>query len=214
MTAARLAVVTAVAVGFSAHPAHSVPINLLQNPGFETGAFTGWTVGGSAAGGVGTAGTAIPASAPPATVIVHSGSFAAYAAVANLATPDFHLDLSQTLTLAPGSYDISWWNGSNSPGALLFGGTGNFVTVNGTSYFTDQAFIPGNGYLERTIDDIVIVGGPTTILFHLSGSGGDRAGISFDDFSLTAVDEPPALLTFAAALVFLTMFGRHRRAAR
>ena len=41
-------------------------INVLQNPGFETGNFTSWTVGGnSTLTGVGTDGTLIPGSDPP-----------------------------------------------------------------------------------------------------------------------------------------------------
>src|SRR5436309_41807 len=76
------------AICFGANLLHAD--QLLINPGFETGNFSGWTVfrpapgpfGGTPIYGVATAGTPIPGTSfSGMNVIVHSGTYAGYAVV-------------------------------------------------------------------------------------------------------------------------------------
>jgi hypothetical protein len=81
-------------------------INLLVNPGFETGDFTGWTVNpNTPVYGVAISGTPILESyylSGPDSVLVHSGNYAAYADLCVLGLPDCVTDglPSNTLTLS------------------------------------------------------------------------------------------------------------------
>src|SRR5215472_15670334 len=82
---------------------------VLVNPGFETGDFTGWTIGGTSTSfGVATTGTVIPETDPPFTpafVTVHSGDFAAFANVSCSSfigcTPRLTFTLSQVIAVSP-----------------------------------------------------------------------------------------------------------------
>src|SRR4051812_41721375 len=82
--------------------------NPLVNSGFETGDFTGWTVGGTNGGsGVALDGSVIPGTQSPfgtVTLLAHSGNYAAYGVVAS--TQFESLILSQTVNLTPGSYNV------------------------------------------------------------------------------------------------------------
>jgi hypothetical protein len=154
--------------------------NLLQNPGFETGNFTNWTVGGTAPSGVGPVGTPIPAYFS-GTVIVHSGSYAAYAAVD---TEGQSLILSQTVPVVPGNtYDIGFWMGF---GGVHVGDGGSAITVNGVNHYVSGG---QNSTYEFWDTTWTAPAGVTnaTVTFNLAASGTGSAGISFDDFQVSTV---------------------------
>src|SRR5215831_18084751 len=79
--------------------------NLLTNPGFETGDFTGWTMTQNSPNyGVNTNGFLITGTDPsfgPITVVTHSGNYAAYSTVCDIwcyGQPDgMYVELSQTV---------------------------------------------------------------------------------------------------------------------
>ena len=168
--------------------------NNLVNPGFETGDFTGWTVTPDPLGdGVSTAGFIIPNTDPdfgPMPVIVHSGTYAAYAAVNIFYPPPYgnYLGLSQTLNLAPGNiYTVSFWigNGSN----MSFGDS-SLVLINGRQITVPFIIInPGYQMISGTF---IATQASTTITFILTGSGSGVAGFSFDDFSVVETGAAPS----------------------
>jgi PEP-CTERM motif len=181
-------------------PAHA-NVNLLVNPGFETGNFAGWTVGGTNGGsGVALSGTVIPGTEPPfgtVRVLAHSGDFAAFGVTAG--TSGEFLALSQTLNLAPRRYELGYFMGNDSSNVFGVVGTPFGITVNGvplTVAFNPPLEFGNNFPITTTAAEMVEVtsnfssaGGPTTIEFDISGSGTARAGISVDDF-FVAVPEP------------------------
>src|SRR5690606_2855085 len=101
--------------------AHSAPMNLLTNPGFETGDFTGWTVGGNrVSASVETDGTPIPGvyvNFDPTVQNVRNGNYAGSALVALGASSASTaiaevLTLTQTVNVLAGeSYIISFFLG-------------------------------------------------------------------------------------------------------
>src|ERR1035438_7730395 len=113
--------------------------DILLNPGFETGDFSGWAVTSSTpVFGVAVAGTPIPdtyAGFGPFSVIVNSGSYAAYAVTCNFFGPceptgdsGDNLTLSQSVDLVSGqAYNIGFWFGDGIPHS--FGNSSN-ITVN------------------------------------------------------------------------------------
>jgi hypothetical protein len=167
--------------------------NLLQNPGFETGNFTNWTVGGtSPTNGVGTVGTPIPADAS-GTVIVHSGSYAAFAAV-NSEQGGPHLILSQTVAVVPGkTYDIGFWTGF---GGVSVGDGHCVITVNGWVYNVPYGTSETNTYEFRDTTWTAPAGVINVpVIFTLEASGSGTAGISFDDFQVTTIPTITAVWT-------------------
>ena len=121
-----LLALTAVAALSVAYPAKA---NLITNPGFETGDFTGWTTSGVGASVVGTF-----QFQPP-----HSGSFQAQLTTGSI---------TQTLvTMATQSYTISFWLASPS-GAL---GDSFAVKWGGSTIFTEPA--QPLGYTEFTFTE-------------------------------------------------------------
>jgi hypothetical protein len=163
----------------------SLADNLLQNPGFETGDFTNWTVGGAASSssGVGIAGTPIPAYFS-GTVIVHSGTYAAFAAVN---TDGQNLTLSQTVAVVPGNtYDIGFWMGF---GGVRVGDGGSVITINGVSHNVGYLGGGQSGNYEFMDTTWTAPTGVTnaTVTFTLAASGTGSAGISFDDFQVSTV---------------------------
>jgi hypothetical protein len=177
---------TAVAVLSVAYPAKA---NLVTNPGFETGDFTGWTVTGSAQV-TGTLG-----------FLPHSGSFQAHITTGSI---------TQTLvTTAAQSYTISFWLASPSGQA----GDTFVAKWGGSTIFTEPA--QPLAYSEFTFTETA---SSTSTALQFLGIGSGKTDWLLDDVSVTPTTVPDggstvSLLGFAllglAALrrKFSALFG-------
>lgn len=190
---AIFAFVSAYAISSWAQSAHKPDAsNLLVNPGFETGDFTGWTVTGDSPNyGVNIAGFLITGGGfdGPTFVLVHSGNFAGFAIVCAIAicNPSGHrngdfLDLSQTVNLVPGvTYSVGFWVGDGSTSAF---GDSIYISVDGVHIrlTSDPQINPGYQF----VGGVFTASNPTAVIaFHIQGSGEGDAGASFDDFCLS-----------------------------
>jgi hypothetical protein len=157
-----LLVLTAVAALSVAHPAKA---NLITNPGFETGDFTGWTLSGDHMFTNVTNGTVF-GNAP------HSGTCQAFLQNSFAANTGF---VSQMLALAVGTtYTVDFWvaplqSNTNSFAVSLGGVTGFSVTNAGTSGYTEHTF------------NFTYNGGSTELLFAFQSAG---SGFLLDDISV------------------------------
>lgn len=177
----------------------------IVNGGFETGDFSGWTVGLidllpadgiDGAFGVGLDGDVIPnvtsTTFGTANVNVRSGRFAAYAAVG--AGREQALSLSQSVNLDAGSYTAGFFIGNDSDAG--FGVIQALIDdllaifVDGVEVVINDG-IAGNVVspgadpedLDRFAGDFVLAsGGAHNIEYRISGSASALAGISVDDF--------------------------------
>ncbi len=164
--------------------------NLLVNPGFETGDFSGWTVTTNSGNyGVNVNGFVIQGTDPQfglITVIVHSGNYAAYTLVCNTFCdgPPYgmYLGLSQTFNLIPGDvYTAGFWLGNGSQDVL---GNGSEVLVDGQPIrLTTFPYQLNPGYYDVS-GSFIAPQDTSTITFIINGSGDAIAGFSADDFSL------------------------------
>ena len=179
--------------------AHPASADLVTNGGFETGDFTGWTVGGTGTG------TALVDGANP-----HSGSFAA--SFSNLVTLNDTISISQTINTIPGAtYDLSLWlahfaidRGSGNSFQFFFGG----------NQIDAGTLISASGYSESTYTGLVASGSLTEIEFVFGGvSDGEGTGTVFlDDVSVSgpSVSTPEPFSTFWLALPFAGMVAFRR----
>ena len=101
--------------------------SLIQNGGFETGDFTGWTLAGNTVIGNNIYNAVESSASYPG--VVHSGGYGALLGATNLAL------LSQTLSTVPGqNYLLSFWLANPA------GGTGQAFDVNWISGATNQLY--------------------------------------------------------------------------
>ena len=199
--------------------------NVLTNPGFETGDFTGWTVGGNTPNdGVNLAGFAIPGVDPvfgTTPVLVHSGSYAAWADVectgGGLCAPSVYITLQQTVAVTPGQIDtVGFWEANGS--ALLFGqdigNSGTQIFVNGTGILASNNVDVDNSYQELSGSFNTGSNTSVTVIFQIDGSGESTGGISLDDFFVddngSATPEPQtwSLMTVAASGLLVAVLRR------
>jgi hypothetical protein len=198
--------------------------NILVNPGFEAGDFSGWTVGGnSGQAGVAIDGTPIPKVDPefvPAFQNVRSGGFAGNALVTDVHAPTQLITLTQVVAVNPDQdIDAGFWIGNDShhdfgisidpnhteifidDGALLASGSRNIVAGSGPSNFVELHRVFNTG--SRT---------NLTVTYEINGSGTAPAAVSFDDFFFTPVPESSALLALGMGLGVMG-FVRYRAAS-
>ena len=200
--------------------------NLLINPGFETGDFTGWRVSGNAEAGVALDGTPIPGTLlSEDQVNVRSGSYAAWAKV-DYAAPI--LELSQVVPVVPNSwYELSFHFTVGSQGEMP-GGPG-YASVNGDVplYVLDPAYHLNYGFrpLDYNFYQSFYAVPPgvfqAEVIFHLYGNEisifGDKpglAGYSYDDFVFRQVNipEPSIFLLWWFGGLTLCLVCRAKRA--
>lgn len=208
--------------------------NLLANPGFETGTFAGYVVGGNVtASGVATAGTVVGGTGPVfgrSEVVARSGRFGAYALVCQDRTrpglepltcddgPEV-LTLSQTLAVTPGAqYEMGLWVGARTPGS------GFAVSVQNRLFqlYVDELGLLAAGAFsvagDRTFQRIAAsfnsgARSSVTVTYALTGSGTARALLSADDLFVQVVPEPGTLALLCSGLTFAGVVARRRRRA-
>ncbi len=197
--------------------------NLLLNPGFETGDFNGWTVGGTAVfSGVAIDGTPLPgasASFQPNFVNVQTGSFAAFAGLGcDGLTNCSGITLTQTVSIVPGFLTQAQFSiGNDSP--IQFS-------------IAPQIFMDGLPLLPDFSISIFADSGPSqffafaaqfdpgtntsaTITFVVNGASAGTFGASLDTFFVrqffpSAVPTPASLLLVISGVAALGMTARCR----
>ena len=185
------------------------------NPGFETGDFTGWTVGGNAEYGVALTGTPITGTAIPGNYV--NAWTGAYAAWVKLGTTDpaTTFTLEQTVPVAPGvTYQWGYSEGAFSTPPLFNSHYSVRKWVNG-NLFSSGSGSMGSGYITFTTGNFVAPAGAdvATWKFEWSGNvtGGGVAGFSIDDLFVRAVPEPT---TLTGLVILLTGCISQRRSKR
>jgi|SRR5579871_5826743 len=164
--------------------------NLVNNPGFETGDLTGWTV--NHAGGFSGVGTS-PGSP-------HSGSYSLYLGATSSGDAE---DISQSITTVTGAqYLVSFWAydeyGANDPAAGLN------VTFGGNSVFGG---IPNPSTYAQYSGTFTATGTSTT----LDVNGWETSAyINVDDISVTRVQTPEPASMAVLGLGALALIRRRR----
>ena len=153
--------------------------NLVQNPGFESGDFTGWTVSGNISVFAGGA---------------HSGT---YSASFDDASSIGSLD--QTIVTTPGDvYDISFWLYADTQGGINV--SGSF----GSDTFYSVNNLHNGSYIQITANDVSLTSSSTLLHLTFQDIGSDSSGY-LDDISVT--DVTPAGVPDAASTAGLLMLG-------
>jgi hypothetical protein len=157
--------------------------NIVNNPGFETGDFTGWTVNDpSGFTGVGSD-----------AAFAHSGTHYAFLG----ATPNTG-SLSQSLaTMGGTAYTLSFWLANDATPGL--GPTTAFEAFfNGVSVFALPGNSPVFGYTQFTISGLVATGAATTLEFRYRH---DNDFFRLDDVSVSVPE------SFSTIWLALPAFG-------
>jgi arabinogalactan endo-1,4-beta-galactosidase len=129
-------------------------INLVENPGFETGTLTPWTVSGDAAADV-----------SKETGNTHAGTYAGHYWL----DKPFAFTLSQTISrLDSGTYVLSaWMQGGGGEKTLQM-----FATCGGETLAVDVKNTGWQQWTQPTIDKIQVTGGTWTIGFRVAADAG------------------------------------------
>ena len=167
-----------------ASAAVSARANLVANPGFETGTFSGWMFDPTF--------MAIDMSIP------HSGTFDAL-----LASGGADLQLQQTITTVPGQlYNVSFWldNAGGTPNdfSASFAGVTFFSTTNASAF-------------PYTLETGTVTATGTSSLLSFSMRQ-DPAFWNLDDVSVIAVPEPSTWAILATGSIALLLFRRRNKA--
>ena len=177
------------------------PTNLLENPGFETGDFTGWSVSGNSIQiGVAADGTSIPNAEqpfPPNFQNVRTGGFAGNALVRAEFAPVERIILTQTVAVLPHqTVDVGFWMGNDSrfPFGMNRDDDHTQIFINGVGLlFGPLTLVPAGSepedFLEFSASFDTYSRNTITVSFAINGSGTSRVGASFDDFFF--ITEPP-----------------------
>jgi len=206
--------------------------NLLVNGGFETGDFSGWTVGGTAPFGIATDGRPVLGTFyADSQVNVRGGTYAAWANTQSGANLSTKLELSQKLTLEPNTrYAVGFWFSIATAGDVSFVNRARLndlyllrATVDGFSPPVPESLLDFHGFTSSDFSnyEAAFSTGPNaseaTITFELAGYARDQggavlgsAGVSYDDFYVTrvaAVPEPTPLV-LGLATAFAGIGGR------
>jgi hypothetical protein len=168
-------------VGFSVMIPYATAANLVVNPGFETGNFSGWTLAGN------TGFTAVDTTNP------HSGTYSAhFGAIGS----DTLLTQTQNFATTPGAqYTLDFWLRND-------GGTPNDFSVTwGVQSLVSQTNLGPFGWTEYQYS-IVAPGASTALQF---GFRQDPAFFHLDDVSLElkSVPEPVSMLLLGFGIIGL-----------
>ena len=175
----------------------AAPSSLVQNGGFETGDFTGWTLVGDTVIYRGRNATIYDAveDASSFPFVVHSGNYGAFLGDDRLAT------LSQSLATVSGQfYLLSLWLDnpeSGSPQVFLVNWNTNGAAANTLYGVTNPP-----AFAWTNLNFIVSAAGPATVLEFGAENGPD--GFGLDDVSLTPIP-PPAFQSAASANGSITL---------
>lgn len=183
--------------------------NLLINPGFETGDFSGWSVIGSA----------------NINNVAHSGSHSATASVNSL--PGFYpSNGGQNVAISDPNipFLIGGWINEPSSNPLINSFAGITIYFYNATPSSGPVGIWGMGtdgqsYAKDTWNDFTAQLVPSgygpgivsaSILWQVGTPGGGSGSVMFDDLEISPVPEPASLLILGAGLFGLRMFGKKR----
>lgn len=176
----------------SLHPNTGQATNLLTNPGFETGNFTGWT----------TSSTGIPPDTLSVSEGVYEGSFGGFM-TSTVAPPGDNGSIRQSITLdGPGTYQFGAWvrflaldpvaNFVQGQITLGISSLSQFVTVGIDPNALLDSFVPSTDFSPSgvQISDWV----PLSGLFDYTGPGNDVALLNINLQNSVDRDSTAALL--------------------
>lgn len=215
------------AVGSVAFLAGAASANMVTNPGFETGTFTGWNPWFYNGGNANLSDTWYVSNNPNDA---HSGTYGAVTAFTvptGTTTPTSYAGVYQNIpdaSAAGEAFNASAWISTDA----IDGYSEAYLQVqfqNSSGTVLQQIgtpFITGNNlpYAQYSLNNLVAPSGTTIIQIQgvIEGIGGLNATSSntgytrFDDFSLTPVPEPATIALMAIGFTGLALVSRRRRA--